>query len=67
MNQQKQGKGKVGTLAGVPYDWRKPTKARWRSRVWNPDAPFVTKRWWGWGYDLNLYRLFHPGKKPTKK
>jgi len=53
---------KTGTLAGVPYDWRRPTKARFKARVWNPTAPFITKRWYGWGYDLNAYALVHPRK-----
>ena len=53
---------KTGKYAGIPYDWRRPTKARFKSRVWNPDAPFVTKRWYGWGYDYNLYALLHPIK-----
>lgn len=53
---------KFGTFAGIPYDWRRPTKARFRSRVWNPAAPFITPRWYGWGYDLNFYVLVHPLK-----
>jgi len=53
---------KVGKFAGVPYDWRKPTKPRFLSRVWNPDAPFVNPRTWGWGYSFNFYTLIHPLK-----
>ena len=56
----KQSKKLEGNFAGVPYDWRKPTAQRFRSRVWNPDAPFVMRRWFGWGFDFNLYALFHP-------
>jgi hypothetical protein len=52
----------VGKFAGVPYDWRAPTKARFKSRVWNPDAPFINPRWWGWGYDFNFYAILHPVK-----
>ncbi len=49
-----------GTLAGIPYDWRRPTWARIKARSWNPaDARLFTPRAFGWGYDLNLYRLFH--------
>jgi hypothetical protein len=60
----KQIKVKVGKFAGVPYDWRKPTKARFRSRLWNPNEPrLITPRAFGWGYDLNFYRLLHPSKK----
>lgn len=53
-------KSKVGSFLGIPYDWRKPTKARFKSRVWNPNAPFVNPRWYGWGYDINFYVVFHP-------
>jgi hypothetical protein len=55
---------KVGKFWGVPYDWRRLTKARYRSRLWNPDDPRkITPRAFGWGYDLNFYHLFHPKKK----
>ena len=53
---------KVGKFAGIPYDWRKPTLERLKSRVWNPNAPFVNNRLYGWGYDFNLYALAHPYK-----
>jgi len=53
---------KVGQFAGIPYDWRKPTKKRFKSRVWNPDAPVINPRWFGWGYDLNFYAVIHPIK-----
>jgi hypothetical protein len=59
---------KVGEFAGIPYDWRRPTKARLKLRVWNPDAPFVNKRWFGWGYDFNFYAVVHPYKwRQTRK
>ena len=51
---------KQGMFLGVPYDWRRPTKARYRERLWNPKAPFVTERAFGWGYDFNLYAVFRP-------
>jgi hypothetical protein len=60
----KKYRGKTGKFLGVPYDWRRPTKARYRSRLWNPNEPkFVTPRAWGWGYDYNFYRLFHRSKR----
>jgi len=56
----KDSKNRVGKFLGVPYDWRKPTKARYRSRLWNPKEPrLITPRAFGWGYDLNFYRLLH--------
>ncbi len=54
---------KTGTFLGMPYDWRKPTAERFKSRWWNPDDPRVlTPRWFGWGYDINLARVL--GRKP---
>lgn len=58
----KDKKEKVGTFLGVPYDWRKPNKARFLLRVWNPQARFINPRWWGWGYDVNVYAIIHPIK-----
>jgi hypothetical protein len=58
---------RVGKFLGVPYDWRKPTRARYRSRLWNPNEPrLIMPRAWGWGYDLNFYRLLHLFKKINK-
>jgi Family of unknown function (DUF5808) len=49
-----------GKWLGVPYDWRRPTKARFKARWWNPDDHRVfTPRAFGWGYDVNLHRLLH--------
>jgi hypothetical protein len=51
---------KTGKWLGIPYDWRRPTKERFKSRWWNPDDPrLVTPRSYGWGYDFNLYWLAH--------
>ena len=59
---------KTGTFLGVPYDWRRPTVARAKSRWWNPDDPrLFTPRAFGVGWDLNLYRLqqivFEPARR----
>jgi hypothetical protein len=55
---------KVGSFLGIPYDWRKLSLVRLKSRWWNPNDPrFLTPKAFGWGYDFNLYRLFHPFKK----
>lgn len=49
---------RTGRFLGIPYDWRRPTWARFKSRVWNPnDDRIVTPRYYGWGYDLNLNAL----------
>lgn len=56
---------KVGTFWGIPYDWRRPTRERFRSRLWNPAEPrLITPRAFGWGFDMNFYRLFHPTEQP---
>lgn len=53
-----------GTYLGLPYDWRRPTTARARARVWNPEDPrLFTPKSFGWGYTLNLYRLLHPFRR----
>lgn len=51
---------RTGTFLGIPYDWRRPTVARLKASMWNPDdRRILTPRAFGWGYDLNVYRLFH--------
>lgn len=45
----------TGKFLGVPYDWRRPTWERYKSRWWNPkDRRIVMPRAFGWGYDFNL-------------
>jgi hypothetical protein len=49
---------KTGKFLRIPYDWRRPTRARVRQRWWNPGDPrLFTPKSWGWGYDINLARL----------
>jgi hypothetical protein len=49
---------KSGTFLGLPYDFRRPTWARIKQRVWNPNDPriFVPKTF-GWGLSINFYAL----------
>jgi hypothetical protein len=48
-------KTRHGTWLGIPYDWRRPTRERAKSRWWNrDDHRILTPRWFGWGYDINL-------------
>lgn len=55
---------RTGKWLGVPYDWRRPTKARFKERLWNPDEPrIMTPRAFGWGSDINFHRLFHRAPK----
>jgi hypothetical protein len=54
---------KTGTFLGMPYDWRRPTVERLKSRWWNPAEPrLFTPKTFGWGYDINLARVL--GRKP---
>ena len=51
-------KEKTGTFLGVPYDWRRPTVARTKLRLWNRDEPrLFTPKVYGWGWDVNVARL----------
>jgi hypothetical protein len=49
----------TGTVAGiVPYDFRRPTLARVRQRLWAPDNPrIIVPRAFGVGWTLNVGRL----------
>lgn len=47
-----------GRIAGVPYDFRRPTGRRLKSRWWNPgDRRLLTPKTYGVGWDVNLARL----------
>ena len=52
---------KTGKFLGIPYDLRRPTLARLKSRWWNPEEPrlFPPK---SLGWAINFARLF--GRKP---
>jgi hypothetical protein len=49
---------KTGRFLGLPYDWRRPTRARIKMRAWNPDDPrvFVPKAF-GWGLSINFHAV----------
>jgi hypothetical protein len=45
----------TGKFLGVPFDWRRPTWQRYRSRWWNPEERrIVMPRAFGWGWDFNI-------------
>ncbi len=47
-----------GHFLGIPYDWRRPTVARVKSRWWNDDdSRILTPKSFGWGYDLNVAQV----------
>ena len=55
----------TGTFLGAPYDWRRPTVARVKERLWNPDDPrLIVPRVFGWGFEINLARLLGVKPKP---
>ena len=57
-----------GRVAGVPYDLRRPSVSKMRSRWWNPaDARVFTPKTFGMGWGINLYRLLHPGHRDHEK
>ena len=46
---------RTGKFLGLPYDLRRPTVARLKSRWWNrEDHRIFTPKTFGWGYDINL-------------
>ncbi|HZR94058.1 MAG TPA: DUF5808 domain-containing protein [Gaiellaceae bacterium] len=49
---------KTGRFLGIPYDWRRPTGARFKQRLWNrrDNRVFVPKVF-GWGWDINFAAL----------
>jgi hypothetical protein len=48
----------TGKFLGIPYDWRRPTWERYKSRLWNTkDHRIVMPRAFGWGYDFNFAEL----------
>ncbi len=47
-----------GRILGVPYDFRRPTFARFRDSYWNPQDPRIfTDRVLGLGWAVNLAQL----------
>jgi len=54
---------KTGKFLGAPYDLRRPTVERTKSRLWNPNEPrLLVPKVFGWGWDVNFARLL--GRKP---
>lgn len=47
-------------LGAVPYDFRFPSPTRAKSTFWNPDNPnILTPTFFGVGWSINLYPIFH--------
>jgi hypothetical protein len=50
---------KTGRFLGLPYDWRRPTWARFKANVWNRNDPrILPPKTFGWGLGINIYALF---------
>jgi hypothetical protein len=50
-----------GSLAGIPYDTRRPTMARVKNTYWSAENPkFFPPKVDGLGWGLNFYWLIHP-------
>ena len=49
---------RTGSYLGIPYDWRWPTWARIKERMWNPlDPRSFTPPALVWGWSINLYAV----------
>lgn len=49
---------KAGKILGIPYDFRFPTLARFRERMWNREDPRIfTPRVYGAGWTVNFATL----------
>ena len=47
-----------GNMLGIPFEWRLPTAARLRERLWNPEDPrLFTPLVFGVGWSVNLYHV----------
>ena len=54
---------KYGKILGIPYDFRMPTPARIKERMWNPEDPhIVTPRVFGAGWTVNFATLREKSK-----
>lgn len=51
-------KRRTGTFLRIPYDFRRPTLARFKQRVWNRDDDrILVPKDFGWGLTVNLHAL----------
>jgi uncharacterized protein DUF5808 len=51
----------TGHLGKVPYDFRRPSRAKFKSRLYNEDDPrFFTPRAFGAGWGVNWHWVRHP-------
>ncbi len=55
-----------GYVGGViPYEYRMPTLARIRERLWDPDGPLIGPQVFGVGWGINLGRLLKVLREPS--
>lgn len=57
-----------GAYAGIPYDFRMPTLARFRAAYWNKDTSLIlTPQFFGMGWSINFYPLINPLLQKTQE
>jgi hypothetical protein len=50
-----------GKIAGIPYDFRRPTAERIRDTFWNKNTSKIfLPQVFGIGWSINLYPIIHP-------
>jgi hypothetical protein len=50
-----------GKIAGIPYDFRRPTVERIRAAFWNKDTSQIfLPQAFGIGWSINMYPIIHP-------
>ena len=53
-----------GKVAGfVPYDFRVPTVAKVKERLWDPTGPMISPQVFGVGWTVNVGRLLEAAKQ----
>ncbi|MHB1088909.1 MAG: DUF5808 domain-containing protein [Acidimicrobiales bacterium] len=55
--------GRNKKVLGVPYDLRRPSTSRFKSRLYNPeDTRLFPPKAFGVGWTINFYWLVHPSR-----
>ena len=58
---------KRGGFLDIPYDWRKPTRARLKVGVWDPqDRWLLVPKVFRWGYGVNVREVLRRLRLPRR-